>query len=212
MLCLSISRPSRLSPKRQALTLLLSVLLTLALYEGHELWLSPPVIQVVIIAKSYLTKRRLGWERRKEITLTIQEKCLERNEVAGGINLFGFCASWLIFLFGDKLRERNVFIFISGFLISASVQPHYSHLPFPGNSYYMSILHGSALELLLLGWKKCQLKNWAESSGNTDACQMLSNRWVTYWVTHMISESKGSWLEASFYPSDWEWKLLPMTP
>lgn len=113
MLCLSISisRLGRLSPKRQNLTLILSVLLTLALSEGHELWLSPPVIQVVIIAKSYLTKRRLGWEQRKEMTLTIQEKCLEWNEVARGINLFGFQANWLIFLFGDKLKRKKCIYF-----------------------------------------------------------------------------------------------------
>lgn len=111
MLCLSISILGRLSPKRQNLTLILSVLLTLALYEGHELWLSPPVIQVVIIAKSYLTKRHLGWEQRKEMTLTIREKCLEWNEVAGGINLFGFQANWLIFPFGDKLKRKKCIYF-----------------------------------------------------------------------------------------------------
>lgn len=168
MLCLSISisRLSRLSPRRQNLTLILGVLLTLALYEGHELCLSPPVIQIVIIAKSYLTKRHLGWEQRKEMTLTCQEKCLEWNEVAGRINLFGFQASWLILLFGDQLKRKKCIYFhlwISNFYIS--VHPHHSHLPFPGNSYYMSILPGSALQILLLCWKKCQLKSELRTVG-----------------------------------------------
>lgn len=102
ILCLSISisRLSRLSPKRQDLTLNLSVLLTKALHRSCELRLSPSVVQVVITAKSYLTKRCLEWEQRKEITLTSQEKCLEWNEVAWRINLFDFQASWFIFLFG----------------------------------------------------------------------------------------------------------------
>lgn len=115
MLCLSISisRLSRLSPRRQNLTLIISALLTLALYESHELCLSPPVIQVVIIAKSYLTKRLLGWEQRKEMTLTCQEKCLEWNEVAGRINLLGFQASWLIFIFWDQLKRKEMYLFSS---------------------------------------------------------------------------------------------------
>lgn len=147
MLCLSISisRVGWLSPKRQHLALILSVLLTLALYEGHELWLSPPVIQVVIIAKSYLTKRRLGWEWRKEMTLTIQEKCLEWNEVAGGINLFGFRASQLIFRFGDKLKRKKCIYFhvwISNLCICAA--PLFS-FTFSRQFVLHNILHGSAL-------------------------------------------------------------------
>jgi len=58
--------------------------------------------------------------------------------------------------------------------------------------------------MLLLGWKMCQIKKGAENSGSRDMCQMLNARWVTYWVTHVIFESEGSWLEASFYPNDWE--------
>lgn len=86
------------------------------------------------------------------------------------------------------------------------MQPHYSHLPFPSNSYDMSILHGRVLEVSSLGWKKHQLKKWAEHSGCTDASQLL-NVWVTYRVPYVISERKGSQLEASLYPKDWEWKL-----
>lgn len=109
MLCLSISisRLSRFSPKRQDLTLNLSVLLTKALYRGCELGLGPSVIQVGVTAKSYLTKRHSGWEQRKEMTLTSQEKYLEWNEVVGRINLFDFQASWLIFLFGEKLKRKK---------------------------------------------------------------------------------------------------------
>lgn len=62
----------------------------------------------------------------------------------------------------------------------------------------------SVSQILLLSWKQCQLKKWAEHR----ALQVLSARWMTYNITYRISESKGSWLEASFYPSDWEWKLL----
>jgi len=45
------------------------------------------------------------------MTLTIQEKCLEWNGIAEGINLFGFQANWLIFFFGDKLKRKKCICF-----------------------------------------------------------------------------------------------------
>lgn len=147
-----------------------------------------------------MNARHLGWEKRKKITLTAQEKCLEWNEVAGGINLFGFQVNWLIFLFGDKLKRKKYIHFhlwISNLCICAAALVIYLC-----QAIHITQAFCSVLRILLLSWKQCQLKKWAEHS----ACQILSARWVMYRVTCRISEIKG--LEASFYPSDWEWKVL----
>lgn len=120
-----------------------------------------------ITAKSYLNVRHSGWEKRTKIALTAWEKCLEWNEVAEGNNLFGFQVNWLIFSLLDK-RKINVFIFISGFLMPASAQQHYCHLPLSGHCHYRSILQCVTDPVTQLEAGSAQKVSWAQSTPNAE--------------------------------------------